>query len=85
MKCSYCDGFDHLDSSCPARAGDRRKEVILSLIVFLLSFVFYIVGFVAGMWWSALRTGFLYTNDFWPEAWTTIRGKKAEDGESGSV
>jgi hypothetical protein len=85
MKCTYCDGFDHLETRCPSRAGDRRKEIGLSLIVFVVSFIPYIIGFMGGIWWSALRTGFSFTKDFWPEAWATIRGKKGEDGESGSV
>lgn len=83
MKCTYCDGLDHLESRCPSRAGDRVKEVIMALIVFIFALPSYILGFLSGIWWSALKTGFSFTKDFWPEAWTTIRGK--DDGESGSV
>jgi hypothetical protein len=84
MKCTYCDAQDHLETRCPSRAGDRRKEVGLGIVVFFLSFIPYIIGLLAGMWWSALKTGFVFTMDFWPSAWATIRGKK-DDGESGTV
>lgn len=84
MKCTYCDDVDHLEPRCPTRAADRRKEVCVGIIVFLVSFPAYILGFVLGMWFSALKAGFSFTKDFWPEAWTTIRGKK-DDGESSSV
>lgn len=83
MKCKYCDGLDHLETRCPSRAADRVKEVVVALMVFIVSLPSYILGFLSGMWWSALKTGFSFTKDFWPEAWTTIRGK--DDGESGSV
>lgn len=85
MKCTYCDAGDHLETRCPSLAGDRRKEVALAVVVFLFSFPGYILGFFCGMWWSAIRTGFSFTKDFWPDAWTAVSGKSKDDGESNSV
>lgn len=85
MKCTYCDEADHLEIRCPSRAGDRRKEIGLAVVVFLLSFPGYIIGLLAGMWWSAIRSAFMFTKDFWPDAWSAVSEKKKEDGESGTV
>lgn len=85
MKCTYCDALDHLETRCPTRAGDRRKELILGMTFFILMLPCYIIGFIGGMCWSALKAGFEFTDGFWPQTWNAIRGKKKEDGESGSV
>lgn len=81
MKCMYCDQLDHLESSCPTRKADRRTEVGLGCFLMVVMAPFYVLGLLAGMVKSAFKAGFGFTDDFWPETWKAIRGKKKDDGE----
>lgn len=81
MKCEYCDQLDHLESSCPTRKADRRTEVGVGIFFMVVMAPFYVLGLFAGLVWSASKAGFHFTNDFWPETWKAIRGKRKDDGE----
>lgn len=85
MKCAYCKAADHLETSCPTKASDRRFEVLLGVFFFVFMLPFYAGGFLIGIFWSAFKSGFDFTDGMWPQTWKALRGKKKEDGESGSV
>jgi len=81
MKCGYCEQFDHLDTSCPTKLTDRRKELGLGYFFLFLLGIFWIIGIIGGFIWSALKTGFEFGDGMWPETWKAVRGKKNDDGE----
>lgn len=85
MKCDYCSGYDHLESSCPTKKGDRRTEIAMGWFFVALLAVFHIIGTGAGFIWSAVKAGFEFGNGAWPQAWASVRGKKKDDVESNSV
>ncbi len=79
MKCDYCEKADHLESVCPTKAGDRRLELLLGIAFFVPMLPFYAIGWLSGMAWSALKAGFYFTEGFWPQTWSAIRGKRGDD------
>lgn len=81
MKCGYCEKFDHLESSCPTKKGDRRTEVGMGCFFMVFMIPFYILGLFAGVAWSALSTGFKFSDGMWPQTWNAIRGKRKDDAE----
>jgi hypothetical protein len=85
MKCTYCNALDHLETVCPTKSGDRRLELLMGFVFFIPMLPFYVAGLLGGMFWSAFKCGFAFTEGFWPQTWKAIRGGRKDDGESGSV
>lgn len=81
MKCGYCDKYDHLESSCPTKKGDRRTEVGMGCFFLLVLSPFWVIGMIAGFAWSAIKDAFNFGDGAWPQAWASVRGKKKDDGE----
>lgn len=81
MKCEYCDKLDHLESSCPSKKADKRKEIGLGLFFISILGPLWIIGAILGGVWSALKEGFQFSDGMWPQTWTAIRGKKKDDEE----
>lgn len=81
MKCQYCEKFDHLESSCPTKRGDRRTELGMGCFFVGLLAPFWFIGMLGGFVWSAVKSGFQFGDGMWPQTWTAIRGKKKDDGE----
>lgn len=79
MKCDYCSGEDHLVSLCPSKSRERRMELILGILFIIPVVPFYIVGWVSGMAWSALRSGFQSMKDFWKDTATIIKGREGDE------
>lgn len=81
MKCGYCDKLDHLESSCPIKKADRRREVGVGCFFMVFMIPFYLLGLLGGVAWSALTSGFKVIDGMWPQTWNAIRGKRKDDGE----
>lgn len=82
MKCGYCDKLDHLVSSCPMKARERRFEVALGCFFIFWLFWFWAIGAIVGAIWSCLKAGFAIGDGMWPQTWNAMRGKGKDDGES---
>jgi len=78
MKCKYCGGWDHLDTSCPAKKTDRQHELWLAWPFVIVLAPFWFLGMVAGFIKSAVKAGLEFGNDMWPETLAAIRGKKPD-------
>lgn len=85
VKCEYCNGYDHLVTSCPTLKGDRRTEKGMSWFFVVFLVLFWLIGSIGGCIWSALKAGFQFGDGAWPQAWTSLRGKEKDDVESNSV
>lgn len=82
MKCEYCDAIDHLLTSCPTKAADRRKEVIVGILFLVLMVPAWLLGMIIGLCCNSFKHGFLWMNGIWPQTWNALRGKKGEEDES---
>lgn len=82
MKCEYCDALDHLLTSCPTKAADRRKEIIVGILFFVLMVPAWLLGMIFGLCCSAFKSGFVWMTDVWPQTWDALRGKKVDDDDS---
>lgn len=83
FKCDYCESPTHAEVDCPNKKTDRRLEVVLGLVTAIFLCLFALLGGIAGAIWGAIRSGFKFADDFWPEAWISIRGKKKNGGTGG--
>lgn len=81
MKCDYCAAPDHLVTVCPTKAADRRKELIVGILFFVIMVPAWLLGAFFGLGWSSLRAGFMWMDDIWPQTWKAIAGKKKDEGE----
>ena len=81
MKCGYCDKYDHLESSCPTKRGDRQKEVGIGCFFIVALGIFWVVGMLGGFVWSAIKSGFQFGDGMWPQMWNAMRSKRKDDGE----
>lgn len=79
MKCTYCNSDTHLEIDCPVRKNERRNEKALGWFFVCLLFPFWLIGAFAGAAWSALRAGFDFCGDAWPESRKWTGAKKEED------
>lgn len=84
MKCEYCEATDHLETSCPTRAADRRKEVILAVFFLVLMSPAWILGTFLGLCWSSFTSAFKWMDGMWPQTWKAIRGVNKDERESNS-
>jgi len=78
MKCEYCGGFDHLESSCPTKKGDRRTELGMAWLFLLALAPFWLIGMLFGFIRSAWKAGREFGDGAWPQALDGIRGKKPD-------
>lgn len=83
FKCDYCDSTTHAEVDCAQKKNDRALEKGIGCITVAFLFIPALLGGVAGAIWGALRSGFQFGEDFWPEAWKAIRGKKKNGGDGG--
>lgn len=83
LKCDYCDSLTHAEVDCQKRKIDKRLAASIAWITVGLLFFFSLLGGIAGAIWGALRAGFSFTEDFWPEAWNSVRGKEKKEGQGG--
>lgn len=83
LKCDYCDSATHVEVDCQKRKVDRRLEATLAFVTISLLFFFSLIGGIIGAIWGAMRAGFKFTEDFWPEAWKSVRVKRKDGGQSG--
>ncbi len=78
MKCEYCAGTDHLESSCPTKKSDRRTELGMGWFFLLLLAPFWFFGMLYGFIRSAFKAGFEFGDGAWPQALNGVRGKKTD-------
>lgn len=79
FKCGYCSKGGHSEEYCPTRKSDRRFEILIGFIPFVVSGFLFVVGGVVGFLFSSFWRGFLYFKDSWPWAKTLVFGKKERE------
>lgn len=81
FKCDYCGSATHAEVDCAKKKTDRSLEMAVACFTLFFLGIPAILGAIAGAIWGAIRSGFKSTEDFWPEAWQSIRGKKKSEGD----
>lgn len=83
FKCDYCESTTHAEVDCAKKKTDRSVEVAIGCVTVFFLWIPALLGGIAGAMWGAMQSGFKFTEDFWPEAWRWIRGKKKNGGDGG--